>query len=208
MRYAGVDEVGYGALAGPLVAVAVAVDADVRFADLKRWWPLAGVKDSKKTTFAQRSVLFPRLVDFLVEAGASVGLGEVPPSTIDKYGYGRALEWAKVEAVQRVVREEPVDLVIVDGSIGLPAKEIDHVEQRVVPKADVDYWVVAAASILAKVYRDRIMLELSEEFPAYDFEHNMGYTGGSKTSSVHVAALRRLGLTKHHRRIACRTVLS
>jgi len=208
VRYAGVDEVGYGALAGPMVAVAVAVDADVDARDLKRWWPLQGVKDSKKTTFAQREELHPRLVDFLLRAGASVGLGDVPPSTIDRYGYGPALEWAKVEAVRQCVAEEEIDLLVVDGSIGLPPAKIFHTQQRVAPKADNDYWVVAAASILAKVYRDRIMLELDKSFPEYDFVHNMGYTGGGKATSVHVDALRRLGLTKHHRRVACRTVLS
>lgn len=208
MRYAGVDEVGYGALAGPIVSVAVAIDVNVRFEDLRRWWPLADVRDSKKTTEVQRQRLMPVLQRYLLENGASVGVGEVSAADIDRYGYKRSLELTKLEALRDVIRDARPDMIIVDGSVGLPSAGVLDIEQRVVPRADADYWVVAAASILAKVYRDDQMREMAQEFPAYDWVHNKGYAGGSAQQSVHVRALVEHGLSPHHRRIACRTILS
>jgi len=208
MRYAGVDEVGYGALAGVLTACCVVVNADVPFERLKRWWPVEGVRDSKKTTAPQRAALLPKIVAFIIENGGSAGISDIPPSTIDRYGYSAALEWAKVTAVQQVVEEGLPDLLVVDGNIGLPPREVFHIEQRVAPKADNDYWVVAAASIIAKVHRDTQMLEIAKEFPQYGFASNMGYAGGGVDSSVHVAALRKYGLSPHHRTKACATILA
>ena len=202
------DEVGYGALAGPLVAVAVAADVDVAFDELRRWWPLPGVRDSKKTTPAQRARVVPAILRYLVANGGSVGLGSVSPAEIDDLGYSRALERAKVLAVAAVIEDAPLGLLVVDGSVGLPPARVSHVPQRVVPRADADYWVVAAASMIAKQYRDQIMEELDREWPQYAWCKNMGYTGGSKAGSTHVAALRAHGLSPHHRRIACQTVLS
>ena len=208
MRYAGVDEVGLGALAGPISTCCVAIDADVRFSSLKKWWPLQGVKDSKKTTFPQRLALMPRLIEFLLEAGASVGIEDVLPADIDIFGYSEALHRAHVGAVRNAYADQPFDLLIIDGSNGLRGNDIHHVEQRVAPKADNDYWVVAAASIIAKVHRDAMMIEMHDDYAMYGFAQNMGYTGGGKDTSVHVAALRKYGLSPHHRKIACRTVLS
>jgi len=207
VRYAGVDEVGYGALAGPLVSVAVAVDVDLSFERLRRWWPVDRVRDSKKTTPAQRAEIMSRLMPWLVEQHASVGIGEIPPSTIDQYGYSKALLWSKQDALKVLTAEAPVDLLIVDGSVGvgdLPGVR----ECRVIPQADADYWVVSAASIIAKVYRDALMRDLASEYPQYDWTNNMGYAGGGKLTSVHIAALRKHGLTVHHRKQACRTALS
>ena len=208
MRYVGVDEVGNGALAGPLVAAAVAIDAPVRFEELKRWWPLAGVRDSKRLTFAQREALLPELVPFLLRSGASVQIVEASAREIDERGHASAHLGVLTDAVRGVVEDAGADLVIVDGRLELPSWKIRHVEQRAAPHADADYWVVAAASILAKVHRDRLMVGLAREFPAYGFDQNMGYTGGSKATSPHVRALRLHGPTPHHRRAACRTVLS
>jgi ribonuclease HII len=206
VRYAGVDEVGYGALAGPLVSVAVAVDVDMRFDNFREWWPVPRVRDSKKTSAPQRVEILSRLMPWLVEHGASVGIGEIPPADIDRYGYSKALLWSKLEAMKVLAEEAPVDLLVVDGSIMLTG--LHGVDQRVIPQADASYWIVAAASIIAKSYRDAIMLELHGEFPLYRFDSNMGYAGGGKQTSEHIAALRKHGLTVHHRKQACRTVLS
>lgn len=185
------------------------MDVDVPFSELKkRWWPLAGVKDSKLTTPAQRAALLPRLFEFIGLAGGSVGVFDVTPAQIDRVGYSMALEDAHIGAVQLAYADAPFDVLVVDGSRGLPRNHVYRVEQRVAPKADRDYWVVAAASIIAKCHRDAQMLALDDEYAYYDFAHNMGYCGGSKTTSKHVLALREYGLSPHHRRIACRTVLS
>lgn len=205
MRYAGVDEVGYGALAGNLTSVVVAIDVNVPPGNFASWWPVRAVRDSKKTTFAQREAMLPDLVRFLVANRASVGIGDVPPSTIDRYGYSQALLWSKLDALAQVNTEGRPDILIVDGSVGLGDHGQTHdIEQRVEPQADARYWIVAAASIIAKQHRDRQMLELACEFPEYGFAENKGYAGGGQ----HVEALRRHGLTPHHRKQACRTILS
>lgn len=206
MRYAGVDEVGYGALAGPLVSVAVAVDSNLPFGNFQDWWPVPRVRDSKKTTPAQRVEIMSRLMPWLIERHASVGIGEIPPSTIDKHGYSKALLWSKLDAMAALNEEVPVDLLVVDGSVGLEG--LHGVDQRVIPQADSSFWIVAAASIIAKTYRDAIMLKLHAEHPLYDWASNMGYAGGGKNSSTHIGALRKYGLTEHHRKKACRTALS
>ncbi len=206
MRYAGVDEVGYGALAGPLVSVAVAVDVNVPFGNFQEWWPVPGVRDSKKTTPAQRVEIMSRLMPYLLERRAAVGIGEISPADIDKHGYSKALLWSKLDALKVLNEEAPVDLLVVDGNIMLEG--LHGIDQRVIPQADSSFWIVAAASIIAKTYRDAIMLELHREFPLYRFDSNMGYAGGGKQTSEHIAALRKYGLTVHHRKKACRTALS
>jgi ribonuclease HII len=206
VRYAGVDEVGYGALAGPLVSVAVAVDVNVPFGNFQEWWPVPGVRDSKKTTPAQRVEIMSRLMPYLLERRAAVGIGEISPADIDKHGYSKALLWSKLDALKVLNEEAPVDLLVVDGNIMLEG--LHGIDQRVIPQADSSFWIVAAASIIAKTYRDAIMLELHREFPLYRFDSNMGYAGGGKQTSEHIAALRKYGLTVHHRKKACRTALS
>ena len=206
MRYAGIDECGYGALAGPLVSVAVAVNVDLTFDAFQEWWPVPGVRDSKKTTPTQRGEILSRLLPWLINHRASVGIGVVQPSTIDKCGYSKALLWSHQDAVLAAREEDALDLLIVDGSV--PISGMNWVEQRVIPKADSSFWIVAAASIIAKVYRDAIMLELHQEFPFYGWGSNMGYAGGGKQTSTHIAALRQYGLSPHHRKQACKTALS
>jgi ribonuclease HII len=201
-----VDEVGYGALAGPLVSVAVAVDVNVPFGNFQEWWPVPGVRDSKKTTPAQRVEIMSRLMPYLLERRAAVGIGEISPADIDKHGYSKALLWSKLDALKVLNEEAPVDLLVVDGNIMLEG--LHGIDQRVIPQADSSFWIVAAASIIAKTYRDAIMLELHREFPLYRFDSNMGYAGGGKQTSEHIAALRKYGLTVHHRKKACRTALS
>lgn len=205
MRYAGVDEVGIGALAGSILAVAIAVDCEMPFREFRTWWPVVGVKDSKKTTPAQRAEIRPRLMHYLLSHGASISIGESSAGYINTVGFSVALLRAQQDAVAGAELDAPVDLLIVDGNIAIKGL---HISQHARAKADRDYWIVAAASILAKMWRDVQMVVLSREFPAYHFEENMGYTGGSKFNSSHIAALRRHGLTRHHRKKACLTALA
>lgn len=204
MRYTGVDEVGYGALAGPIVAVAITMPVGLPVNQLERFWPLPEVKDSKKTTTAQRKKLCPRLVRFLVEEEAGVGVGIVPAREINEVGYSVAADRARVRAVVGAT-EETTDLVIVDGDIPLsrpPAR------QFCVPKADTRYWLVAASSILAKEIRDNTMIKAAAKHPHYAWEKNKGYAGGSVRTSAHVAGLLKHGLTDMHRTQPVKKMLS
>lgn len=190
MKIAGVDEVGLGPLAGPIVAVATLYD------DLECPFPELinpdGPKtrpylDSKKLTAKKREALYDRLIDHALD----VGLGHTSQEEIDQYGAG----WAHRRALRRAVddlREAP-DLVRVDGK----AHKIRGLEypQAARNHGDVMWWQVAAASIIAKVWRDRIMMDYAEQYPDYSFDTNKGY--GSK---FHRDQLKKLGPCPVHRR--------
>lgn len=173
---AGVDEVGRGALCGPVVACAVVLgggfDAD-------------GLDDSKRLTRRQREVLAERVRDG-AEAWA---LGSADPSEIDRLNILRATHLAMRRALDGLAVRP--DVVLVDGreaaGLGLP--------QRAIVKGDALSFSIAAASIVAKVARDAAMREWDERCPGYGLARNMGYA-----SEGHRDALRRLGPSRIHRR--------
>lgn len=185
----GVDEVGRGCLAGPMISVAT----------LFRGWEVGclGVDDSKKLTAKKREEVFHRilqsseLLDF--------GVGEVTVEEIDKMGIDQANIFAFDRAVKSLSQRP--NYVVVDGVKGVPGF-YPH-EMLVVPKADGTYPVVGAASILAKVIRDALMDELHVRHPAYAWNSNKGY--GSKD---HIAALKQHGATNHHRPMFIRSIIS
>jgi len=176
----GIDEVGRGSLAGPLLAVAALFKT--------KEVGVPGVDDSKKLSPGRRLKLFrlilwsPQLVDF--------GIGEVSSGEIEKVG----INHANILAFQRAVEALPQrpNLLIVDGDVGVPGWGPDN--QIVEPKADGNYPVVSAASILAKVIRDSYMEELDSLVPGYRWKKNKGY--GTKD---HVQALQSLGPSRFHR---------
>lgn len=194
---AGMDEVGRGAMAGPVVVGAVAVP--VPAADQP-----PPVRDSKALTDRRRRLLVPQIRDW----AAAVGLGEASPAEIDEHGLSTALAlagrraWA---ALCRAVEDEPVALIL-DGrddwlSRGAGSPAVQAVGGPVPPrpqmvvKAEDQAATVAGASIVAKVYRDDLMIALHEEFPAYGWAGNKGYG-----SAGHREALERYGAVDHHRR--------
>lgn len=171
---AGLDEVGRGSLAGPLIAVAAAFIGDMNPHQQSYSWnmensPIKGVNDSKKLAAKQRLEVFTRILrsaelfDF--------GIGEVSAKEIDVKG----IEVANGLAFHRAVEDlkQPPDYVLLDGLN--PLKGWDVMNQQYKPKADGLWWQVGAASILAKVIRDSFMTELSSDFPAYNWQNNMGY---------------------------------
>ncbi len=172
---AGVDEAGRGALAGPVVAAAVVCEpCDA----------LSRVRDSKLVPEEERE----RLHDLILERCAAHGVGVVEPGEIDRMNILRAT----LEAMRMAVEGLGVapDLLLVDGihlpPVGVPATAI--------PGGDRKSFVVAAASIVAKVTRDRIMRERSAIFEGYGFTKNKGY--GTRE---HIEAIRRNGRTEIHR---------
>ncbi|NPV07718.1 MAG: ribonuclease HII [Anaerolineae bacterium] len=178
-RVAGVDEAGRGALFGPLVAAAVILPPDL---DLSR---LPGLADSKLLSPHAREALYDRI---LAEAEA-VGVGAVSAATVDRAG----LQKANVEAMTRALEALPVrpDLVLVDGLGPCP----QGYRTSALIDGDALCASISAASIVAKVARDRLVCELATIFPGYSLECNKGYS-----TAEHLASLQRLGPTRLHRR--------
>lgn len=178
---AGVDEAGRGPWAGPVVAAAAILDAATLPSALRQ-----GLDDSKKLTAAKREHLFAALsqttaVQF---AWAAANVAE-----IDRINILRATELAMARAVAALGRS--VDHALVDGNRAVPLPAV----VTPVVKGDGLSLSIAAASIVAKVTRDRMMADLALQFPGYGWATNMGYG-----TAEHQAALRRLGVTPHHRR--------
>lgn len=175
---AGLDEVGRGALCGPVVACAVVLGPG---------FDAAGVDDSKRLTARQRELQAERIR----REARGFGLGAADPDEIDRLNVLRATHLAMRRALEALgLRPE---LVLVDGHAEVPG--LGPVPQRPVVKGDALSVSIAAASIVAKVHRDRIMAECERRFPGYGLAHNMGYG-----SEDHREALRRLGPSPIHRR--------
>ena len=173
---AGVDEAGRGPLAGPVIAAAVI---------LPGWVPLPGVFDSKALSANRRGELFSELYAL---DGIDIGIGRVDASEIDRLNILRATHLAMRLALLQLKR---VDFALVDG-LPVPGRPVPS---RNLVKGDARCAAIAAASIVAKVTRDRIMVEADREFPGYGFAAHKGYGCAS-----HVEALKRLGATPLHRR--------
>lgn len=175
-QIAGVDEAGRGPLAGPVIAAAVILPARHR---------IQGLADSKQLTAKQREHLFELIINKCLAYG--VGRGEV--EEIDRIN----IHHATLLAMQRAVQALPVqpDLIWVDGlfcpTVMMPAQAIVHGDETVP--------VISAASIIAKVSRDREMLRYDQQYPGYGFAQHKGYS-----TQQHCDALKKLGATPIHRR--------
>lgn len=173
---AGVDEVGRGPLAGPVTAAAVVLDP----ANIP-----VGLNDSKALTARRREALFDAIL-----ASASVSVAHASVEEIDEINILRASHLAMERALASL--SPAPDHALIDGNL-LPRGLALSAEAIV--KGDARSLSVAAASIVAKVTRDRLMVDLAQQHPGYGWETNAGY--GSKS---HMAALQNLGVTPHHRR--------
>ncbi len=176
LRIAGVDEVGRGPLAGPVTAAAVVLDPQCIPQSLN---------DSKKLTKRARQRLYEELLTV-----ADVSIAQASVEEIDTLNILRASHLAMVRALDGLPK--PADYALVDGNM-LPRDLV--LPAQAVIKGDGRSQSIAAASIMAKVSRDCVMLSLAQQHPGYGWETNMGY--GSKS---HISALRELGPTPHHRR--------
>ena len=176
-RYiAGVDEAGRGPLAGPVVAAAVI---------FPRKFKNKEINDSKKLSTAKREILY----DIIKEEAIAVGVGVVESDLIDQINILRASLQAMSEAVQEL--NTAPDYLLVDGLHRVPLPT----QQKPIVKGDALSISIAAASIIAKVSRDRIMEMYHRQFPQYNFIRNKGYG-----TEEHRIALREFGMCKIHRR--------
>jgi len=177
-RIAGVDEAGRGACAGPLVVAAVIL-ADLENSSLDE------VRDSKELSPAKREKLFPQILDNSI----SYSIIEISPFEIDEKG----LHKCNIEGMRRAINSLSVqpDYVLTDG-YEVPGLSIANLA---VWKGDQVALSISAASIIAKVHRDRLMTELDREFPGYQLSEHKGYA-----TAAHDTALRELGVSSIHRR--------
>ena len=180
---AGVDEVGRGPLAGPVVAAAVVLPKD---------FSVLGINDSKKVTEKKREELFP----IIKETAIAYGIGVVDHQVIDEINILEATKIAMKEAIENLKtdllnkKEKVIDYILIDAL----TLDVD-VPQKAMIKGDAKSVSIAAASILAKVTRDHMMIEYDKVYPGYSFASNKGY--GTK---AHYEGLNNLGLCPIHRK--------
>lgn len=173
---AGVDEVGRGCLAGPVVAAAVILPEDCL---------IEGLDDSKKLSEKKRSCI----AQYIKEVCISYSISEVSPEKIDEINIRNASFLAMKQAVD-TLSVKP-DYVLVDGN---GVKYITQPCQCIV-KGDSKSATIAAASVLAKVYRDQLMCDFSVKYPLYGFEKNKGYP-----TKLHYEFIKNIGITPLHRK--------
>jgi len=175
---AGIDEAGRGALAGPVVAAAVVLPQCADFPKLR------SVRDSKEIPAAKRDFLFP----LIEEEAIAIGAGIVPPQIIDSIGIVNATRIAMCQAVEQLACSP--DFLLIDW-LTLPQLPIS---QKGITRGDKLCLSIACASIIAKVTRDRIMVELDGHYPGYGLSRHKGY--GTKQ---HFSCLRQQGPSPIHR---------
>lgn len=174
---AGCDEVGRGCLCGPVVAAAVILDENFN-QNL--------VNDSKKLTFKTRNYLDSYIKDNVLE----FAIAEISPKLVDEYNILNASIHAMHKALD-LLKIRP-ELILVDGNRFHPYNFIPH---QCIIKGDSKILSIACSSILAKNYRDELMIKLHDEFPEYGWNKNMGYA-----TKIHREALIKFGPTIHHRK--------
>ena len=175
-RVAGIDEAGRGPLAGPVVAAAVILPIHVR---------LTGVEDSKQLTQAERERLYHAILDKAV----GVGIGSADAGEIDALNI---LEASRLAMCRAIANLDPAPDYLLTDAVTLPAA---HVPLRPIIKGDALSRSIAAASIIAKVTRDRLMVAYHETFPQYNFLSHKGYG-----TAEHLRMLARFGPCPIHRR--------
>ncbi len=171
---AGMDEVGRGPLAGNVVVACVAMPKE----PLIEW-----VDDSKKLSESRREKVYQQILD----TALYIGIGQATPEEIDEINILQATKKAMRQAAEQV----PADVYLIDAvtNLGLKGMEIPII------KGDATSYSIAAASIVAKVVRDRQMIQLDELYPQYGFARNKGYG-----TAEHIAALKEIGPCPYHRR--------
>lgn len=172
----GIDEVGRGPLAGPVIAAAVILPKDC---------DLLYINDSKQLSEAKREELF----DQIISQAVAYGIGSVPPQKIDEIN----ILQATYEAMRQAVNNMSVTPdILLNDAVTIPGLTMKQVP---IIKGDAKSISIAAASIVAKVTRDRIMVAYDQVFPGYDFAGNKGYG-----SAKHMEAIKKLGVTPIHRK--------
>lgn len=191
MCICGLDEAGRGPFAGPLVAAAVIFPPGFTFNDV---FPALKLRDFKTLSAHQRGNLIAYIYEYAEHVAAEI----IPVEDINMLGLG----WANRTVFERLIMAVEADRYIVDGNLKLQNLGRRRAKVRCVVRADQTEQAVSAASVVAKVVRDRLMDALHAEFPVYGWDHNKGYG-----TPEHIAALREHGPCIHHRRQFVSTAL-
>lgn len=190
----GIDEVGRGPLAGPMTVAAAAATANGQWL-IADGTPLAGIKDSKQLSAFQREAWKKIILDNYIITVTSVG-----SKVIDKHGISFAVRLAIARCLKKLAISHKLIAtrcaVVLDGGLYAPS---EYKNQQTIIKGDENHPLIAAASIIAKVHRDRYMTRLHSRFPQYGFAQHKGY--GTK---MHCAMLKKHGLSAAHRASFCR----
>jgi ribonuclease HII len=173
----GVDEAGRGCLCGPVVAAAVILPKDFQNQTLN---------DSKQLTHKQRQALR----EIIEKEAIAYGVGFVSNEEIDQINILNASFLAMTRAIEKI--KKPIELLLIDGNRFRSQLTIPY---KCIVKGDAKYSSIAAASILAKTYRDEYMETLAKEYPEYNWQKNKGYP-----TKEHREAIRQFGVTPHHRK--------
>ena len=185
----GIDEVGRGPLAGPVAVGAVCIYAEHK-TRVAKLFPVT--KDSKKLSAKAREEWVVRIREAEEAGFLTTSVAFVSPTAIDKNGIAPSIRLALARALEAVEHEIEHTCVLLDGGLRAP---IHYKNQETIIKGDEKELVIALASIIAKVTRDKCMVALGKKFPAYGFEQHKGY--GTR---AHYEALEKHGLTPHHRK--------
>jgi len=176
-KVAGIDEVGRGPLAGPVLACAVVINGKKP--------KIKNIKDSKKLSAGQREKIYQKLTR---HPGVEWGIGLVSEKVIDRINILEATKLAMIRAVRKL--KEP-DFLILDGNFSIKS----DIPQKSIIKADEKVFSCSCASIIAKVTRDRLMQRYDKQYPCYDFAINKGYP-----TKYHRAMIKKYGLCEIHRK--------
>lgn len=174
----GVDEVGRGPLVGPVVTACVVLPKD---------FELEGLTDSKKLTEKKRDKYY----DYIINNCVAYAVGECSPEEIDKYNILEATKIAMKRAIDKVNEQVKIDFVLIDGNMKF---NFDYKYKSIV-KGDYKSISIAAASVVAKVTRDRMLYELDEKYPQYGFKNHKGYP-----TKAHLEAINKYGLIEGYRK--------
>jgi ribonuclease HII len=174
--FVGIDEAGRGPLAGPVVAASVYLNH----------YEIKELNDSKKLTDKKRRELFPQIIKNMI-----VGIGIVDEKIIDKINILNATKKAMLLSVDEIQKKIDIELLLIDGN----QKLITNIEQITIIKGDSLSYSIAAASIIAKVTRDDIMLKYDKLYPEYGFKNHSGYP-----TKKHIEAINKYGILDIHRK--------
>ncbi len=184
----GVDEAGRGPLAGPIAVAVVSTKYDIR----KTKQLFKGIRDSKKFSEKQREEWFTKFKRLKKEGVLDYAATFSGAGTIDRYGIVGATKRALARAMKKIVVRPEKSEIFLDGTLYAPRK---YINQKTIIRGDDNVPIIAAASIVAKVLRDRKMKRLAKKFPNYGFEIHKGYG-----TTLHYRKLKKYGFCVIHRR--------